>query len=90
MRSAHLGAISASGYLEMNPYDARDLGLKEGERVRVFNNQAEVSMVLKLTESVPKGLVFCPSFDRSSSALIPLSLDPSSINICRVRIDKET
>ncbi len=73
----------------MNPLDAHDLGLQEGDSARVLNSLADCSIALKLSKSVPKGIVFCPSFDRSSAKLIPLSLDPASSNTCWVRIEKE-
>jgi predicted molibdopterin-dependent oxidoreductase YjgC len=89
IRSTRLQAISASGYMEINPLDANDLGLQDGDSASILNSLGDCSMSLKLSESVPRGIVFCPSFDQSSAALVPLSLDPASPNTSRVRIEKE-
>jgi len=87
MRSVRLKAMKAGGFVEMNPSDALELGLKEGDLLRVFNERGDVSMTLKLSESISKGMVFCPSFDQSSSRLF--SLDTKGINTTRVNIQKE-
>jgi predicted molibdopterin-dependent oxidoreductase YjgC len=73
----------------MNPKDARDLSLQEGDSIRIFSRGADVSMTLKLSGSVPEKMVFCPAYDRSTAALIPLSPDRASSSSCWVRIEKE-
>ena len=40
-------------FLQMNPGDAREKGLKDGERVVAFNDLGEVSFILQLTPRVP-------------------------------------
>ncbi|MDF2633854.1 MAG: Nitrate reductase [Pelosinus sp.] len=44
-------------YLMMNPNDAVDKGLKDGEEVIAFNERGEVAFILKITSEVPDGVV---------------------------------
>jgi anaerobic selenocysteine-containing dehydrogenase len=44
-------------FLQMNPGDAREKGLKDGERVSAFNDLGEVSFILQVTPKVPPGVV---------------------------------
>jgi formate dehydrogenase alpha subunit len=90
MRSTRLGAMKTTGFLEMNPLDARERGLKEGDSIKLFNSKADVPMTLKLSESVPRGILFCPYFDQSTSPLVSFSPDGTGVSTCRVRIEKES
>jgi anaerobic selenocysteine-containing dehydrogenase len=44
-------------FLQMNPGDAREKGLVDGERVAAFNDLGEVSFILRVTPKVPAGVV---------------------------------
>jgi anaerobic selenocysteine-containing dehydrogenase len=43
--------------LEMNPVDARARQLRDGARVRVWNDLGEVRLTLRVTDAVPPGVV---------------------------------
>ncbi len=43
--------------LEMHPDDALARGLREGMRVRVFNELGEIHLPLKISDAVPRGVV---------------------------------
>jgi anaerobic selenocysteine-containing dehydrogenase len=43
--------------LEMHPEDARARGLRDGARVRVWNELGEVRLPLRVTDDVPRGVV---------------------------------
>jgi anaerobic selenocysteine-containing dehydrogenase len=43
--------------LEMHPGDARARGLRDGARVRVWNDLGEVHLTLRVTDEVPPGVV---------------------------------
>jgi len=43
--------------LEMHPDDARARGLRDGMRVRVFNDLGEVRLPLRVTDVIPRGVV---------------------------------
>jgi len=49
------GMIDPSLY--MNPEDAKKRGIKDGDKVRVFNELGEIVTTVKLTEDVPQGVV---------------------------------
>jgi anaerobic selenocysteine-containing dehydrogenase len=44
-------------FLQMNPEDARERGLQDGERVVAFNELGEVSFILRVIPKVPAGVV---------------------------------
>jgi anaerobic selenocysteine-containing dehydrogenase len=44
-------------FLQMNPEDAREKGVADGERVVAFNELGEVSFILRVTPKVPAGVV---------------------------------
>ena len=44
-------------FLQMNPGDAREKGLQDGERVAAFNDLGEASFILQVTPKVPPGVV---------------------------------
>jgi formate dehydrogenase (NADP+) alpha subunit len=58
--SVGLAQVAAAGYIEMNPADVQGLGLKEGGRVVLSSAQGQTTGPLKISEAVPKGLVFAP------------------------------
>jgi anaerobic selenocysteine-containing dehydrogenase len=44
-------------FLMMNPYDAENKGLIDGQEVIAFNERGEVAFILKITSEVPDGVV---------------------------------
>lgn len=89
LRAARLRAMKAAGYVEMNPIDAEERGLRDGDAVKLGNDQAEAPMTLAVSDVLPQGMLFCPYFDQASSRLFSLSPDGAGVNSCRVRIEKE-
>jgi anaerobic selenocysteine-containing dehydrogenase len=43
--------------LEMHPLDARERGLSDGDRVKVWNDLGEVHLPLRVSDAVPRGVV---------------------------------
>lgn len=43
--------------LYMNPHDAEERGISEGDEVEVFNDSGRIKTTVKLTEDVPRGVV---------------------------------
>ncbi|WP_293574755.1 molybdopterin-dependent oxidoreductase [Phaeobacter sp.] len=68
--------------VEIHPEDARRLGLSEGDRVELFNDQATVGLVARITDATRPGVLYSPkgSWRKSSptgltvNALIPVGL----------------
>lgn len=52
-----LRAKEKAMFLQMNPFDAKERGLKEGGPVTAFNRLGEAAFILKITPRVPPGVV---------------------------------
>jgi assimilatory nitrate reductase catalytic subunit len=90
-----LNGISPRAWLEMNPRDARGLGLKPHDRVSVVSARSQVDGVeLRVTEIVAPGQVFMPfhfaetnANRMTQSAYDPISREPN-FKQCAVRVEK--
>ncbi len=89
-RSSRLGSMKSAEGIEMNPSDALRLGVDEGEKVKISNGGSDVVTAVSLSDSLPKGILFCHYHDLAFSALF--SLDPKSGGSasCTVRVEKES
>ena len=88
-RSARLLEMEQEGLLEMNPMDAGALGLRDGDMIKLHNDKNQVVTRIKLSESLPRGILFSPLFDRLTTFLAPLGVRATGTDVCRVRIEKE-
>jgi assimilatory nitrate reductase catalytic subunit len=91
-----LERLSPSAWLEMNPRDARRLGLKPHDRVRVVSQRGKVAdLELRITEIIAPGQVFVPFHyaERNSNLLTQSVFDPFSrepnYKQCAVRVEKD-
>jgi len=90
-----LQRLSPRAWLEMNPRDARTLGLKPHDRVSVVSRRSRVDGIeLRVTEIVGPGQVFMPfhyeetnSNRVTQSAFDPVSREPN-YKQCAVRVEK--
>lgn len=90
-----LEALAPNAWLEMNPRDARRLGLRSHDRVDVVSGRGRVQGVeLRMTEIVAPGQVFMPFHfvetnvnQVTQSAYCPISREPN-YKQCAVRIEK--
>jgi NADH-quinone oxidoreductase chain G len=53
-------AVVAEPYLEFGREDAKELALKDGDRVKVKGNGVELTLKAKVDRRLPKGVVFAP------------------------------
>jgi assimilatory nitrate reductase catalytic subunit len=90
-----LERLSPTAWLEMNPRDARRLGLKPHDRVRVVSQRGFVDDIeLRITEIVAPGHVFVPFHyaEHNSNFLTQSMFDPYSrepnYKQCAVRVEK--
>lgn len=68
--------------VEINPADASARGLADGQKVMVWNGQAEVSFVLSITDATRKGVLYSPKGTwraTSETGLTANALIPSDI-----------
>ena len=90
-----LERLSPNAWLEMNPRDAKGLGLRSHDRVDVVSRRGRVRAVeLRLTEIVAPGQVFMPfHFTETNSNIVtlgafdPISREPN-FKQCAVRIER--
>ena len=68
--------------LDMNPADARPLGLREGDRVEIASRRAAFELRVRLTETVAPGQVFLPMHDARVNRLTLWQVDPHSRQPC--------
>jgi formate dehydrogenase alpha subunit len=82
-RSANLLGLCPGGYVEINPDDANELGLIEGQPVEVASPQGVFVAPAELSYKIRRGLVFVPvNFPK----LGVYRLFNENTNVCRVRL----
>jgi nitrate reductase NapA len=83
-------------YVELNPEDAADLGVVNGEKVKMISRRGEIVMKASINgRGVPvRGTVFVPFFDETYlineltlDAFCPISKQPD-YKKCAVRLEK--
>jgi formate dehydrogenase alpha subunit len=88
-----INEVFPEAILELNPKDAAELRVNDGEEVRVLSRRGEVLVKARITERVMRGVVFMPFHFRESPAnvLTNDSLDPVSgipeLKVCTVRVE---
>ncbi len=92
--SPTLHAQMPEGFVEINPADAAELGVAQGDEVSVASRRGEVRAKAMLTERVKPGLVFMPFHfaEASANVLTNPALDPlckiPEYKVCAVRVKK--
>jgi predicted molibdopterin-dependent oxidoreductase YjgC len=93
-RSRVLEESAPSPYVEMNSADVDALQLVDGETVRASSRRGQISLPVRVTDRVPKGMVFMPFHYKEASAnlLTNDALDPvckiPEAKVCAVKIEK--
>lgn len=82
----------ADCYVEMNPEDARRLGIAAGAKARLISRQGEVTCVAFVTPTVQPGQLFMPMHYRETNLLTFPSFDPysrqPSYKACALRVER--
>ena len=92
--SPSLNAEVSEGYLEMNPGDAKQLGISQDDSVKVISRRGEIRVRTMVTERVRGGMVFIPFHFVESNAniLTNPAHDPTvkipEYKVCAVRVEK--
>jgi predicted molibdopterin-dependent oxidoreductase YjgC len=76
------------GFVELHPDDARRLGVREGERVRLVSAEGEAVTGARITAEVRPGAVFAPFFATQIQPLVHRA-DPEAPALLPVRVEKE-
>lgn len=93
-RSFALDARESTPIVELNPADARELGVGDGEAVLVSSRRAQISIAVRLSDRVARRQVFIPMHYREAAAnlLTNPALDPYAhipeFKVCAVRVVK--
>jgi formate dehydrogenase alpha subunit len=81
-------------FLEMNPADAGELGIRDSDRVLISSRRGSVSTRVKLTDATERKTVFMPFhfFESRANILTNPALDPVAkipeFKVCAVKIEK--
>jgi formate dehydrogenase alpha subunit len=81
-------------FVEVNPADASELGIRDGEAVKVSSRRGSVEVNAKVTEKVGKGIIFMPFHfaEAAANTLTNSALDPVSkipeLKVCAASIEK--
>ncbi len=92
--SPSLQKEAKEGYVEMNPFDAIQLGIEEGEKVKVISRRGTIEIKTKLSFNVGRNMVFIPFhyFESAANVLTNTAVDPISkipeFKVCAVRLEK--
>ena len=93
-RSSRLRQFSSEAFVEIGEFDATQLGVSHGDRIKVTSPISTVSTTAKVTDALPEGTVFMPmSFPETpANKLFGITLDSEakapSLKACNVRIEK--
>ena len=85
-----------TGYVEINPEDAEQLDLADGENVVVTSRRGSIRIPALVTERVPEGTVFIPFHfaECAANVLTNPALDPDSkipeLKVCAVSVAKRS
>jgi len=93
-RSEHLNAEVPTGWIEINPEDAKALGIVDGEMVKATSRRGTINVPAKVTKDIMKGVTFMPFHfaECAANVLTNNALDPVAkipeFKACAVKVEK--
>jgi len=93
-RASRLNKFSPEAFVEINEVDAEDLGITQGDIVKVISLAGEITSKARVTDTLPPGMLFMPmSFPESPvNELFGIILDPRAktpaLKACAVRLER--
>jgi formate dehydrogenase major subunit len=93
-RSESLEREEPTGWVEINPEDAKAMGIKDKETVKAVTRRGEIKIGARVTPNIKKGEVFIPFHyvECAANTLTNNALDPTAsipeYKACAVRIEK--
>ncbi|MGC8646358.1 MAG: formate dehydrogenase subunit alpha [Thermoplasmata archaeon] len=65
-------------YVEINPEDAKNMGIKNNENIRIETRHGELCVKARITDMVPRGILFMPFhyIESPANAVTNSNLDP--------------
>ncbi|RXE55061.1 formate dehydrogenase, partial [Methanoculleus taiwanensis] len=95
-RSATLDNEVPTGWIEINPEDAKELGIKDKEMVKATTRRGTVNVPAKVTDEIMQGVMFMPFHfaECAANVLTNNALDPIAkipeFKACAVKVEKIT
>ncbi|CAJ37466.1 formate dehydrogenase subunit alpha [Methanocella arvoryzae] len=95
-RSPSLDGEVRSGFVEISSLDARRLGIRMDDMVRVTSRRGQIELAARVTDAIVKGTVFIPFHfaEAAANRLTNTALDPVSkmpeLKVCAVKLEKVT
>ncbi len=92
--SAGLDSYSPEELAEMNPIDAKKLGIEDGEKVRVASRRGELETKVRVTDKVLPGMLFMTLHYKESPANVLTNAAYDRVSktyeykVCGVRVDR--
>jgi predicted molibdopterin-dependent oxidoreductase YjgC len=93
-RSKRLNQFCPQPFVEIGEADAKRIGLKHSDKVKVISPVGEVTTTVKVSPALHQGMLFMPiAFPESPvGELFDVSLDPQArspaLKACKVRLEK--
>jgi len=93
-RSKGLNEIYPEGFVEINPLDARALGINDGDMVKVSSRRGQVTAKAQVVDRPDKGVVFMTfHFAEAAANLLTIAaLDPIAkipeYKVCAVKVER--
>lgn len=87
-----LNVISGECFIEMTPKDAHNIGVNNGDMVKVASRRGEIEARVKITHRIARGNVFLPFHfsEAAANKLTIAALDPTSkipeYKVCAVKV----
>jgi formate dehydrogenase alpha subunit len=91
-----LEEVYPEGVIELNPMDARQVGVEDGQKVRVASRRGEIEVTAQVTDRIEPGLLFGTFhfMDANINFLTNSVLDPGAkipeYKVCAVRLEAVT
>jgi len=95
-RSRVLDTLVPNAFAEIHPSDAKNIGVKDGEMIRVTTRRGTIETHAQVTERVARGSLFIPFHfaEAAANRLTNDALDPVAkipeFKVCAARIEKVT
>ena len=92
--SPSLNQEGPEGYVEISPVDAKDMAIKDGERVKVSSRRGEIQIKARISGKVNRGVVFIPFHfaETVANVLTNSAYDPVAkipeYKVCAVKVEK--
>ena len=88
-----INRISPEAYIEIHPDDAKQLGIRDGKKVKVSSRRGSISIKAIISDRPIRGMLFIPFHFREAAAnvLTSTALDPISkipeLKVCAVKLE---